>query len=335
MLPPIQLYLEITTACNLRCRHCYVRGGENVQSLSSLYIHELLWEFHEIGGQYVSISGGDPTLHPDWRAAVRLTVLLDLYCLLLTNGTNLQPDDIDFIIETGASLAVSVDAGSAATHDAIRGNGAFAKTMDTIRCAVGRGYGAKTTLAFTPMASNWTELPAVVALANALGIGTVYLSLLEQRGRAAANLDLQMNERDKTALLFSLWSLQERYPDVAIQCVNLKGFTERLRGIELETEALDRTIRVTAEGELLLTAYLDAEQFRLGYFKPGSLAETWHSPKVRNAYAEAAIDAPRCRLCSLWPACRGGSHAFAWIRNHGPGGVDDYCAAKRRLLGIA
>jgi radical SAM protein with 4Fe4S-binding SPASM domain len=332
MLPPIQLYVEITTACNLRCPHCYIRGGEEVHHLSSVRLHELIAEFHEIGGQYVSISGGDPILHPDWRPAVRFTRSLGLACLLLTNGTNLRADDIDFTIATGTSLSVSVEAGSAASHDAIRGHGAFAKAMRALDYAVASGHGAETTLAFTPMSANAKELPRVVALAKALGVGSVYISLLERRGRAVADFEtLRLNKSAKTGLLFSVLSLQERYPEVAIQCVNLKGFTERLRGIDLETESLDRTIRVTAQGQLVLTAYLDAEPFQLGRYRRGNLAELWNSPKVRRAFADASVPASCCARCELWPLCRGGSSAFAWIRNGGPGGVDGYCAAKQRL----
>lgn len=332
--PPIQLFLEMTSACNLRCAHCYLRAGEDVRTLPAPLVHELLAEFHDLGGQYVSISGGEPTLHYAWRSAVRLARSLGFPCLLISNGTSLSRDAIDFIIDTGTALTMSVDGASPRIHDTIRGAGAFDKTMTSLRYAAARGYGGQMTLAFTPMAVNVMDLPGVVALANHHGIGTVYISLLEHRGRAADRAAaLQMSDSEKRALLFTIFSLQERYPDIAIECVNLKGITERLRGIPLETESLDRTMRITPAAEIYLTAYLDAEEFHLGAYAPGALAAAWQNEKVRRALDGASQCAPQCRTCALWEACRGGSSALAWIRNGSHGGVDGYCEAKRAVFG--
>jgi radical SAM protein with 4Fe4S-binding SPASM domain len=190
---------------------------------------------------------------------------------------------------------------------------------------------------FTPMAGNDGSLARIVRLADELGIGTVYISLLEDRGRAQDSISsLALNGPSVASLIFSILSLQERYPHIAIQCLNLKMFTERLRSTGLETELLDRTIRVTADRLVFLSAYLDDGPFRLGVFEPGNLRDLWLSDKVRTALSAAEQRtqrmAPPCQACAAWTWCRGGSAAFAWNHSGSFEGEDGYCETKRHIV---
>jgi radical SAM protein with 4Fe4S-binding SPASM domain len=102
----------------------------------------------------------------------------------------------------------------------------------------------------------------------------------------------------------------------------------------MEGDDLDRTIRVTASGEVFLTAYLDAEPFYLGVYQDGNLREMWYSPKVVSAFSEAArrrTSLPLCLACENWYWCRGGSAALAWVANDTFFSVDSYCAAKKAV----
>jgi hypothetical protein len=56
--------------------------------------------------------------------------------------------------------------------------------LQALDLLVAGGLASRTTLMFTPMCFNVTELPAIVVIAAERGIGTVYISLLEDRGRA-------------------------------------------------------------------------------------------------------------------------------------------------------
>ncbi len=336
--PPIQLFLELTSVCNLRCTHCYVRAGEGPRiEISPAHVCHLIEEFAELGGQMVSISGGEPTLYREWRAVVRYARFHSLETMLLTNGTRLSSDDISFLRDLDCAIAISIDGAKSATHDLVRGQGNFDAVIKAIGRVIGGGMARRTTLMFTPMATNAGDLPGVVALADRFGIATVYVSLLEDRGRAHDRMScLEETNSSLRSLIYSIISLQERYPNVAIQCLNLKLFTERLRGMDVQTEGIDRTLRVTAAREIYLTAYLDAEPFRLGVFRPGALREIWISDKVKAAIHAAENRgqgrvAP-CQSCFAFPWCGGGSAAFAWNHNGSFEGEDGFCDAKRAIV---
>ncbi|ABC21567.1 radical SAM protein [Rhodospirillum rubrum] len=337
LLPPLQLFLELTTRCNLRCRHCYIRAGEGeARDLPASDVQGLLGEFQAMGGEFVSFSGGEPTLYGEWRPVMRYARYLGLEAMLVTNGVALSEGDIGFLDEIGASIAVSLDGASAAVHDAIRGRGSFERTGRTLERLGAAGLGGRVTLCFTPSAANCADLPGVVRLAADLGLGTVYVSLLEQRGRAGDVIDqLSLGPAERRALIFAMASLQERYPEIALECLNLRYFTERLRGYAISGDSLDRTLRVTAEGALVLTAYLDDAPFQLGPYAPGTLDRLWWGDKVRAAFAAAdqrAQTVAECQECIAWPWCQGGSAAFAWTAHGRFDAVDGFCAAKRDVL---
>jgi radical SAM protein with 4Fe4S-binding SPASM domain len=337
LLPPLQLFLELTTACNLCCSHCYLRAGEGkAHALPASDIHGLLGEFQALGGEYVSFSGGEPTLYREWRPVMRYARYLGLDTMLVTNGIRLDDGDIRFLADIEADVAVSLDGAVSSTNDAIRGAGSFARTTTSLQRLFDAGLGPKLTLCFTPSIENYRELSGIVKLADRIGIGTVYVSLLELRGRAAdAKERLALDAEAKQKLVFTVYALQDRHPGIALECLNLRYFTERLHGHNINGDCLDRTVRVTSDGELYLTAYLDDELFHLGHYASQPLHQLWYSEKVRSAFQAAdqrKETVAECRDClaRLW--CQGGSATFAWAAHGRFDAVDGFCEAKQMLI---
>jgi MoaA/NifB/PqqE/SkfB family radical SAM enzyme len=100
---PLHLFLEITSACNLNCSHCYVRAGEGaVRQLSVATVYDLFDEFADLGGQMVSISGGEPTIHKGWREVLGRSSALSFETMLLSNGTKLTSEDVSYLRRSGA-----------------------------------------------------------------------------------------------------------------------------------------------------------------------------------------------------------------------------------------
>ncbi len=60
------LELQITSACNLRCRHCFLGDPDN-RELSPAAVYGVLKEFEQMQGLRVLITGGEPLLHTRFR----------------------------------------------------------------------------------------------------------------------------------------------------------------------------------------------------------------------------------------------------------------------------
>ena len=72
--PPLAVLWDITSRCNLRCQHCVVSAGVELEREMPLATCvRLIDEFADFGVSQVILSGGEPMLHVTGRAADRMT----------------------------------------------------------------------------------------------------------------------------------------------------------------------------------------------------------------------------------------------------------------------
>ena len=143
------IFLHITTRCNLSCSHCYIASPANDDLPLSLILR-LIDEMQEHHCGSATLSGGEPLLHPEIRT------LLDyaapkIKLQLLTNGTLIDREWAEFLAQTISSIQISVDGSTHETHDAIRGDGAFERTMRAVECLQNAGLAESITLSATIM----------------------------------------------------------------------------------------------------------------------------------------------------------------------------------------
>ena len=128
-IPPTQVILEVTTACNLRCRGCAIHGPQKCVTRPLGTMKEVIWRraIEEIGswGQDVNLTthgGGEPLLHPDLKHILRFaTRFPNIKPGFLTNGMLLDRSWSEFLVSSGLDwVAFSVDGISPATHRLVR-----------------------------------------------------------------------------------------------------------------------------------------------------------------------------------------------------------------------
>ena len=89
---PISGVLELTSRCNLRCRHCYLgsqdaRHSRHEQEMDTDAVKASLREWADAGCLYLLITGGDPLLRPDFSEIYRTARELGLVVTVFCNGT--------------------------------------------------------------------------------------------------------------------------------------------------------------------------------------------------------------------------------------------------------
>lgn len=87
--------IEITNRCNLRCRHCASGSGlprENELSLAEW--RHFLNAFRRLGGEELTLLGGELFLRPDWFEIAAAARALDLRLILISNGLLIRDDDM-------------------------------------------------------------------------------------------------------------------------------------------------------------------------------------------------------------------------------------------------
>lgn len=162
----------ITGACPLRCRHCYETNNPyrgHLPTADAIATIDRLAPFV----QSISFMGGEPTLHPDIVALGAHARSLEKYTLLVTSGVNVSPALVEKLRGAVDCVKIGMDGVTPETHDAVRGEGSFAKALhawDIYPSAI------PTMCKFTVNAQNIVELPRIAAFYRNLGAKRLVLN---------------------------------------------------------------------------------------------------------------------------------------------------------------
>ncbi|WP_305045581.1 radical SAM protein [Geoalkalibacter sp.] len=341
--PPRILTLAITGVCNLHCRHCWVEGGAEASAahVATANLRRLLREFAELGGAGVRLTGGEPLCHPDWFSLLRCARDLDFPQLALqTNAELLRNDTAEALASLdfpGLSIQVSLDGATAASHDLVRGTGAFAGALAGLKRLVAVGLAPRLSLFLTEMRHNFDEIPALLELAEELGIPELTSGALVRCGRAARD------ERIAPPTATQYLGLLDRYDtDEAFR--NRYRARGKIAALEWRGESRARTQDcsfvenpyLSAAGTLYpcLLCHADSHAATEVFAKPLAAAfaegaRPWSA--LRQLSRERAASIPECRACAHRASCGAGCMGRAW------GGCGDFfvpedrCALRRAV----
>ena len=172
--------MEVTGACNLRCRMCLVRYRPplgRVRGSLPLARFEAIVDALP-GLRRATLQGlGEPLLAPDLVAMIAHAKRRGIAVGFNTNGTLLGPAQVRQLVALGLDwLHVSLDGAQAGTHESIRDGADFAAIVANLRDlarVVTDGGCTRPELAvvFVAMRRNVAELPALVDLVASCGVG--------------------------------------------------------------------------------------------------------------------------------------------------------------------
>jgi len=200
-------WLHLTNACNLACPYCYLRktpehmdwetaraAVDRLVALARRYAYPAL---------KLKYAGGEPLLRFAFLQRVHAYAQqrtaeagLNLETVVITNGTLLRPEQVDFFVQQGIAVAVSLD-GLGPDHDRQRpfpdGRGSFDLVAHNLIHA--RRMGADLNVNITVTDWNLDGLPDLVAwlLSESLPFS---LNFYRENDCAGAHADLTLrNER--------------------------------------------------------------------------------------------------------------------------------------------
>lgn len=349
-VPVSAVYVEVTDACNLRCRHCFASpGGASARcsegTLDCDDMSRLLREARELSDDVrVALSGGEPLLRDDINTFLSEADGLGLGVDLLTNGTLVTRRVAGLIANSTACVSVSIDGATARTHDATRGHGAFERTMSGLRELVDAGVGPRTSLSVTPMRDNISEIPALFEMASELGVKGVHFSHLARQGAARdqwPELGLSADELADALLVIESGARTAagRILVSGDYCGQLAEGVRRLPPGPSAGCPLGRQLAVRHDGVVFPCVKLRGiAQFAIGNVRLNSLSEIATGSLLEAARRTAArrlAEITECTACEWRYLCRAGCPAQAIHAERGPMGKDPFCEVNRKLLNRA
>lgn len=173
---PLNVTLELTLRCNIRCTHCYNFDRDRPRpeagpELSMDEIRALLGDLRRAGTLFLTLTGGEAMVHPHFWDIADEAASRGFALTVLSNGTLLTEAACARLAAYpnlwGVSL--SVYGAAAATHDGVtQSSGSFERTMAGARRL--RGLGARVGLKFILMKANASEAAAMIAMADGEGL---------------------------------------------------------------------------------------------------------------------------------------------------------------------
>ena len=338
---PHRCFWEITRACDHRCIHCRTAACKPLpDELSTATALDVADQLVAMGVRRVVLTGGEPTLRPDWEQIARRLATGGVNVRLFTGGYSLGKRLLGRARDAGvAEYALSLD-GPQEVHDHLRPTrgmlrgSSYRKALSAIELLVAEGLDPRV----VTVASR-ASIPALgrtLDIVRELGVHRWQVNLCQASGRARDHLDRLMPQPDDLEHVVQVLLRARKDGDVVapLHCsigymtaeepvlrrpLSKKGLVWR------GTPAGLRTLAITAAGKVLGCTALP-DEFATASVRERPLAEIWSDdacfPYSRGF--DTSLLAGECAECKLAPICRAGCPAVAYGAT-GAIGTNPYC----------
>lgn len=323
---PREIQVEVTGACNLACAMCLVRYrpklGRRQGAMCFHTFRSVVDELPEL--EKVTLQGlGEPLLAPDLFEMIEYAAGRGIRMGFNTNASLLTEARGERLVRAGLDwLHVSLDGATPETYESIREGSDFGRVERNVRALVqtmrrleaGR---PRLSLVFVAMRRNLDELPEVVRLADAWGVGRLYVQNLSHAFDDTDPFGDYAEIRRFTEAE-ALWA--DAQPRMRAVFALARGEAER-RGVDLRLPRLEEpepeprppgtpgchwpveSAYVTHEGRVQpCCMVMGADRAVLGDTRDQPFSAVWRGPAYTTFRAALETDEPPdvCRGCSLY-----------------------------------
>lgn len=268
---PLGFQLELTSACNLACKHCYNQSGVvNTSDLPNSLWERVVDEIAEMRPFQVILSGGEPLLLGD-----RLLGLMDrLYqdptrFVLITNGWLATPKRLRRLFEYSYYwIQVSIDGFSPEAHDSFRGlTGSWKRAVRAAYCI--SASGKPLVIAHTVHPRNIDTLPEMIDLALMLGASRIICDEAMAVGRAyGSRNEIMLTDAQRERMAQVILSKHQEYQNT----MEVLRTSDPANSFELYRTSPCSVLLIRPNGDVKLDCVLP---YVIGNVRDQSIAEIW------------------------------------------------------------
>lgn len=314
------LQWHITDRCNCRCTHCYQETYRQNEELEWSQLTTIVEQFKEllekarpggIRGQ-ITLTGGEPLLQEDFFALLELLSKSKQYydIAILTNGTLITKTIASRLKDFNlAFVQVSID-GVERTHDQLRGQGNYKKTVEAVQFLVQAGV--KTSISFTAHRGNFHEFSQVVELGRKLKVNKVWADRHIPMGQGVSLQDQMLTPEETKELFVSMEKARKQ--------MSRRWFTKTKVGLERGLQFLVGGGRPyhCAVGRSLITVMPNGDVYpcrrmpiKIGNVTEKSLLAIFETSPLLREFREPSVRVG-CEECNYAKECGGGLACLAY-----------------------
>jgi radical SAM protein with 4Fe4S-binding SPASM domain len=308
---------EITFACNMRCLHCgTAAGNKRPQELTDDETYAIIDELAALGGQIVTISGGEPLMRKNWREMARRFINHRIRTGLISNGYLVNQKIVDDFKEIGMdNIGISFD-GIEKTHNYIRQRpDSFSRAYNAMKLMTE----AKQHYCAVSQISNMNlaELDQIRQLLVDVGCPQWRIQMTTDTGRMSKDMVMSLDKYPE--FITKIIEFQKKNDELDIDAgenigyYGCQGMALRQGDPYLGCYAGTRVLGIESDGTIKGCLSMP-EEFVEGNVRDSSLTEIWNNPEGfaynRKFTRDTATGA--CHDCTYLPLCRGGCTTTSW-----------------------
>lgn len=197
---PFLVVWDITTQCNLQCKHCYSDSGKKkTNELSTDQAKNVIDILDEQSVPIISFSGGEPLVRDDIFELTRYATDKGIYVGIATNGTLITNNIAQKMKDAGVKFVqISIDGASSESHDPFRGlPGMLEKAIEGVKNCVKQDFFVN--IATVATKNNLSEIPDIIRLCDELNVKwfMIYNFVPVGRGKSVVTTDLDPSQREE------------------------------------------------------------------------------------------------------------------------------------------
>lgn len=313
---PIEVRIEVTRECNLKCIHCYNDSQEKIENeLTHSEFLRVVDQLEKMGAFDVVLGGGEPFLRKDiWDILQYMVGKFKL--AVITNGTCIGKTEAKELARIVDFMEISIDSATPHVNDFIRGKGSFNSAVKAIESLV--EVGIPTIMSMVPMKQNANEIKKFVRLGEQLGVQTCTISRLQLTGRAKINRSKIALSREEfikiqeeiNSIVLNSPKVEVSRPLYAFPFLFSKPCELPIHKTGLANVECAEGLTILPDGVVIPCAGLP--DFVGGNVREKSLKEIWEESPILKRLREVRVKG-KCRDCEYFPLCRGGCRGQAYL----------------------
>lgn len=323
---PTVASLCITESCNLDCTHCYqANNGKTMTYEETCAILEQLRE-HQV--LHLTITGGEPFLHPQILDIVKYAKLLKFAITLQTNGLLINESFVSTIRESFTKLdyiQVSLEGSTREIHNLQRQNG-YDELLKNIKILIQNEI--KVVVNLTPTKYNQSDIYNTFLLANNLkvdGFGATPLAYLG-RGHQAMEPDEEELLRQEYLILSHPSPYTQYYGGVSGELLHLASVPcfktalveeysrSKITGDNHLCKGGSLKLHIGADFEVYPCVFAQNPDLSMGNLLKQSLKQIWFEDYKNTTFfcKKRTLQFSKCENCALLFSCHGGCPGIAF-----------------------
>lgn len=318
---PLLLTLDLTNKCNLKCKHCYADAGIALRNeLETSDWVRIIDDFSEMSeNAEVTLTGGEPTVHPDfWHIAEYIKKKCHRL-VVFTNGTTMTNEQLKVrLAELADVIQLSLDGLKQTTNDNLRGTNVWERVHDLFNSVYDKQVQIRLSICLTT--TNKDEISAnmerfMTEIDPMKKIGVMFSPTLTagRNSEGKYTLDYPDVQNLIGKQLLKLWEAGWRRPNTF------------QRNERFQRCGIGGTIVVGSNGNLHACTFAPST----GNIRKDSLLK-WHTNELEQLRRFSVDSHPVCSKCDLRYICRGG----CWINDatHPCGASADLCDQRNKMF---